>query len=248
MRVRTTLALLFIIVITPIASVHAQDVFSPDRPGLGNGTYVLSPKTTYLETGLEYYGSGSIDQFSFGQVLFRHGLTQGLEFRVLLNSFVIETRPFGSNQTGVADPGLELKFNLYDDPNSSFTLSGLGSVSIPAGYSPYTDNKWHPGATLLANYQLSENWSVTSNLGYTFGPGNTEDIVTITVTPGFSIPNSDISGYFGYAGFLADTASQHFFEAGVTKLLGQSVQIDINSGVDANSGDAFIGAGLALRF
>lgn len=141
-----------------------------------------------------------------------------------------------------------LKFDLYSDPNSSFTLSGLGSVSIPAGYSPYTDNKWHSSATLLGSYQLSENWSVTSNFGYTFEPDKTPGIVTITVTPGFSIPNSNSSGFFGYAGFISDSAAdQQFIEAGLTNLIISTIQVDINTGVDTNSGYAFIGAGFAIR-
>lgn len=248
MSVRKPLALLVVIAVIPFINLHAQDSFSPDRPGLGNGSYVLPTGTTYLESGLEYYDGGAVDQFSFGQVMFRRGLMQGVEFRVLLNSFVVETRPIGSNQTGAADPAFGVKFNLYNNTDSYFTLSGLGSVSIPAGYSPYTDNKWHPSATLLGSYQLSEYWSVTSNVGYTFGPGDTPGVVTITVTPGFSIPNSNFSGYFGYAGFISDTADQHFIEAGLTDLITPSIQVDINAGADANSGDAFIGTGFAIRF
>lgn len=54
-----TLKLLFTlayITCFPFASLLGQDTFAPDRPGLGIGTYVLQPKITYLENGLEYFG------------------------------------------------------------------------------------------------------------------------------------------------------------------------------------------------
>lgn len=247
MNIRTLSTLFAIILTIPFASSQAQDTFAPDRPGLGNGTYVLHPKITYLETGLEYYEGGKIDQFSFGQVLFRHGLIEGMELRVQVNSFIIERRPV-DNESGVPDPGLGVKFDLVNRPASGFSLSGLTSVTIPAGYSTFSDDKWHPSGTLLADYQLSQYWSLGSNFGYTAGPGYTSDLVTVTLTPGFSVPNSDYGGYFGYAGFITESDNQHFLEAGLTKRVAQSLQLDINTGYDLNSGDSFVGVGLALQF
>lgn len=231
----------------PFVTTQAQSTFAPDRPGLGDGTYVVQPRTSYLEAGAEYYEGGAIDQFSFGQVLFRHGLARNVELRLSFNSFVLETRP-QDNQTGAVDPGLGLKFDLYSDPESPLSLSGLASVSIPAGYSPFTNNRWEPSATFLADYQLSEYWSLNSNIGYSLDPGDEPDLFIITLTPGFAIAQSSYGGYFGYAGFLSAANSQHFIEGGITRLIAEDVQLDINAGIDANNGDAFAGAGLAIRF
>lgn len=247
MKLKTLFTSLIILGLIPFASSQAQDTFAPDRPGLGNGTHVAQPRITYFETGLEYFEGGSIDQFSFGQVLFRHGLTQGVELRAQLNSFVVQTRPL-DNETGVPDPAVGLKFNLADKPGSPFKLSGLGSVSIPAGYSTFTDDQFHPSFTLLADFQLSELWAVTSNLGYRFGPSGTADRLTLTVTPGFSVPDSRYGGYFGYAGFLWEVENEHFIEAGLTKKVGQNLQLDLNGGIDLNSGNLFAGFGLAAQF
>lgn len=246
-NVRLLLPIFIIPLFIPLTSLQAQDTFSPDRPGLGTGTYVIPPKTTYLESGFEYLQGETTEEFSFGQVLFRHGLTQGLEMRVQLNSFVYQTQPF-DDETGVPDPGVGFKFNIVNKPWSSFSLSGLGSVTIPAGYSTFSDDKYHPSGTLLANYQVSELWSVTSNLSYTFGPHNTSDLWTVTLTPGFSIPDTQFSGYFGYAAFITEITNEHFLEAGATKLVNPALQLDVNTGIDLNSGNAFAGVGVALRF
>lgn len=102
------IALVILLMISWI-NVDAQPTIAPDRPGLGNGTHVVNPGITYLETGVEYYEGGAVNQFSFGQVLFRRGLTEGIEFRLLLNSFVLERRPF-NNETGAGDPGFAFLF------------------------------------------------------------------------------------------------------------------------------------------
>ncbi|MDR8394328.1 transporter [Aliifodinibius sp. S!AR15-10] len=232
----------------PFTTTRAQPNFVPDRPGLGDGSYILQPKITYLESGFEYFEGGAVDQFSLGQVLFRHGLVPGVEMRVQVNSFIIETRPL-DNETGVPDPGLGLKFDLLDQQDSCFQLSGMGSVSVPAGYSPFTDDRWHPSAKLIADYDLTEGccWTFNSNLGYTLGPGETS-ITTITFTPGFAIPETNYGGYFGYAGFLKEQNSEHFVEAGLTRMVDHALQLDINTGYDLNNGNSFVGLGLAVRF
>lgn len=232
-------ALLFI----PVIAAQAQTTFAPDRPGLGDGSYVLHPQVLYLELGIEYDHASVIDQFNFGQIMLRYGLVQNVELRVSLNSYVVEDGPV-SNESGFTDPGLGLKFNLFNDPESPLVLSGLVSVSIPAGYSPFTDDNWVPSAALLADYQISNYWSINSNLGYSLNPG----VFMFTLTPGFAIGESNYAGYFGYAAFLSSVDDQQFIEGGITRLVGEYIQLDINGGVDVPSGDFFVGAGFAHQF
>lgn len=247
MNLRIVLAVSLIPLILPVTSLHAQETLSPDRPGLGNGSYVLNPKITYLESGFEYLDTGSLDQFSMGQVLFRHGLTDGLELRVLLNSLIIQTSPV-DNQSGFPDPGVGLKVNIIDWPVSSFRLSGLGSVSIPAGSSSFTNHEWVSSFSLLADIGVSEYWGLSGNLGYTFGRGLPDDIWMFTLTPAYLIPDSNLGIYFGYAGFYSEPDHQYFLEAGITKFIQADLQLDVNGGVDAGSGNMFIGAGLVIKF
>lgn len=248
MKDRTGLAVLTFLIVLPLSTLNAQDPLTPDRPGLGNGSHVLNPKITYLESGVEYFDLGATDQFSIGQVLFRHGLTFGVELRVQLNSLVLRNTPF-ANQSGIPDPGVGLKLNIMDKPGSVFRLSGLGSITVPTGSSSFTSDEWVPSFALLADYGLSEQWGLSSNLGYTFGPGSLEGIWMFTVTPGYSFPDEAGLGiYFGYAGFYSDLTEEHFLEAGATKQISSNLQVDLNGGWDVDSGNLFIGAGLALRF
>lgn len=237
-------AILFLI---PFTTMKAQSTFAPDRPGLGTGAHVVERGVWYIELGGNYYDGGGYSQINIGEVMIRYGLSQYAELRVSLNSIVIES---GSPQDewGAEQPDIGLKFELLNNRSSALTLSGLVSVAIPTGYSIYADTRWEPSATLIADLQLSEYWSINSNLGYTFKPEGISDELMFTVTPAFSFAGSKFGGYFGYALFVKADDSKHFIEAGITRLIGNDLQVDINTGVDVSNGDFFIGAGLAFRF
>ncbi|MGK7371585.1 MAG: hypothetical protein ACNS64_15345, partial [Candidatus Halalkalibacterium sp. M3_1C_030] len=53
--------LMLLAVYTPL---KAQKNISPDRPGIGDGSYIVQPRVTYLETGIEYFNVDNLDQFS----------------------------------------------------------------------------------------------------------------------------------------------------------------------------------------
>ena len=237
----------FVLMFIAAGRVNAQDPISPDRPGLGNGAYIVEPTVTYLESGLEYYSLDAGDQYSFGQVLIRGGLTEGVELRLVLNSFVVQNFT-GTADTGVPDPGVGLKFNIYRDPDSALRLSGLGNLSIPIGSAVYTTDEWIPTATLLAEYSLNSQSTVTLNAGHTFEAGPLPSAWNVSITPGFSIPDSELGLYAGYAGVYSDAGDQQFIEAGITKLLEPFMQLDINAGYELQNSELFVGGGIALKF
>lgn len=227
--------------------VKAQDTISPDRPGIGDGSYIIEPRVTYLEAGVEYFGVDNLDQYSLGQLVFRHGLLQGVELRMLLNSFVVQSFP-AADFTGVPDPGVGLKFKLLDNPGSNLRLSGLTTLSIPVGSTDFTTDEWIPSAALLADYSLTDYAGISANLGYTFEAGPFPDVWKVTLTPGYALPgDSNIGIYGGYAGFYSEGVNEHYIEGGITKHVQSFLQLDLNAGVDVENQGIFIGGGLALK-
>lgn len=229
------------------APLMAQDIISPDRPGLGDGSYILNPKVTYVESGVEYFNVNNLDQFSFGQILFRHGLVQGVELRMLLNSFVVQSFP-STTLTGVPDPGVGIKVNLYDKPYSNIRLSALGNLSIPVGSTDFTSDEWIPTTALLADYNVTEYATFSANLGYTFEVGPFPEVWKLTLTPGYALPGeANLGIYAGYAGFYSEGVNEHFIETGITKHIDSFLQLDLNTGLDVESLGVFFGGGLALK-
>ena len=236
-----------LLVLIPLVT-QAQNAIAPDRPGLGDGSYVVEPRVTYLESGVEYFNVNNLDQFSLGQIVFRHGLVQGVELRMLLNSFVVQSFP-STTLTGVPDPGVGLKFNLLDKPGSDLRLSGLGTLSIPVGSSDFSSDEWIPSVALLGDFSISPYASISGNLGYTFEAGPFPHVWKVTLTPGFALPgDANLGIYGGYAGFYSEGTDEHYVEAGLTKHVKPFLQLDINTGLDLESLGVFFGGGLALKF
>ena len=80
----------------------------------------------------------------------------------------------------------------------------LASLSLPTGSRFLTSDEAVPAAALLVDRAVSERWSVSANLGYTAGPDAQPDVVSVTLTPGVSIPGPfNLGAFVGYAGFFS---------------------------------------------
>lgn len=58
---------------------------------------------------------------------------------------------------------------------------------------------------------------------------------------------SAIGVYAGYAGIFASSRDQHFMEGDMTHLVTPDLQLDLNGGIELDTGDYFLGFGLATR-
>lgn len=231
-----------------VLPLQAQDSFSPDRPGIGNGSYTVNPGSVYLEGGVEFFNTEFSETYSFGQVLVRTGLSENLELRGALNSFVVLDG--FTTQTGIQDFGLGLKAEVYESEAEDLRISALGEVSLPTGSDAFGSDEAQPTLGLIADIGLNPDWGLSTNLAHSFLFDDLEGTTLFTLTPSYAIPSSeDKAMYFGYAGFYPSAGSvQHFAELGFTMLPAEAFQLDLNTGIELDSGNFFIGAGLAGRF
>lgn len=230
-------------------AVQAQS-FSPDRPGIGNGSFITPQNMLGVEAGFQYTTSEFTNQVDIGQVLLRYGLAEKVEVRALINSYVSTTfdGPVESI-SGFQDMSAGLKYNFIGE-NRSTSVSGLVEFSFPVGSDEYTNDEVVPSMVILADRSLNELWGISSNFGYNFGPGSLDDNWFYTFTPSFSFPsNESIAGYFGYAGmYFGNNFNRHWLEGGLTYALERGAQLDVNLGYETEAEVLFIGAGFAKGF
>ena len=242
MKFRFGIPFLFVMVFSPV--LNAQDTIVPDRPGIGNGSFTVAPGDAYLESGIVFRNTDFADQFDVGQLGFRTGLTHHLELQILLNSISFLDTP--ANDSGVEDLGIGLKRDIVE--SSSFQLALLGILSIPTGSEIVTNNEWIPQFSLIGDYSISEMWTLSSNLGYSFGVADIDEQWLFTLTPSitpFSQANFNIYG--GYAGLYDPDSNQHFAEFGLILFPLPYIQLDINSGFQFNSNNYFVGIGFSAQ-
>lgn len=240
-----------VLLLIGINIANAQS-FSPDRPGIANGSFITPESMLGVEAGIQFSSSDFVNQFSLGQVLLRYGVQEKLEVRASLGSFTSATYTLlGGEQTesGFQDMTVGAKYNFVSGSGNP-SISGLFNVSLPVGADAFTSDEFVPSLGVLADHSLNEMWGISSNLGYYFGVDNLEDNWLFTLTPGFSIPsNENMAGYFGYAGrYYGEGFNLHWLEAGATYLLESGAQLDVNLGFETENERLFIGAGFAKGF
>lgn len=224
--------------------LQAQD-FSPDRPGIGNGSSIVPAGLLGVESGVSVSGGNDITQTDIGQLLLRLGISQRVELRALLNSYSILSFD-NESQSGVQDIGFGLKWNLVSGAKA--TLSALGEVTFPTGSDIFTADETVPVFGLISDITLSDQSGVSVNLNYTPSISDLESSWLLTITPALSIPsNESVSVYAGYAGrFNENSPDLSFLEAGLAFSTRRGVQLDINSGYELEFESYFIGAGIAF--
>ncbi|MBO6585204.1 MAG: transporter [Gracilimonas sp.] len=243
----------FVILTTLLTSnyIFAQENYTPDRPGIGNGSYVVEAGVFGLETGVQLSTGNAVNQFDIGQMLLRFGVMENLELRALLNSY--STQYFDRTDavnSGFQDLGLAAKYKLYEAEDGQTRISTIGKISVPVGASAFTNDEIVPTLFLVGDQSLTNNLSISSNLGYTFGVGDLSDNWLFTLTPGFSFPNQqNLSAYAGYAGIYdGNNTNLHYAEAGLALVVNDGAQLDLNAGYEFERESFFIGIGFAQGF
>ena len=232
-------------------TLKAQENYVPDRPGIGKGSYVVEPGVFGLETGIQLSTAKSVNQFDIGQMLLRFGVFENLEMRVLMNSY--STQNFDETDiinSGFQDLGLATKFQFFESENKETRVSAIGKVSLPVGASAFTKYEVIPTLFLAGDQLLTENFSMSSNIGYTFGVGSSSDNWLFTLTPGFTFPNQKNLGvYAGYAGiYSGNKINEYYAEAGITLIVNEGAHLDLNAGYEFENESLFIGIGFSQGF
>jgi hypothetical protein len=223
-----------------------QETIIADRPGIGSSSFVVGGGILQLEAGAEFAHSDA-DLYNLGQLLVRFGLPW-FELGAQFNSFVIKRSAEDEDGEGFQDIGLRIKAALWSPEDVALTLSLMGTLNFPTGSTFLTGNEVIPTVTLLGDYAITDRWALSCNLAYTLGPGDLSDLISLALTPSLVIaPSFGLAAYAGYAGFYTSGVDLHFLEGGFALALTRDVQLDLNGGAEVDSGDYFVGLGIAAR-
>lgn len=218
----------------------APGIFS-DRPGIGDGAWVVAPGVWQAEVGLTLQDVGP-DRIGAGSALVRFGLPP-LEIRFYLPSPLFSVEPDG---TEVGDLGLGVKVPVV--LGESWRWSVVGGATLPTGTDGGTADQATGFATVVGETSLTEAVGFALNAGVS-SPFETGELATLSLIPTLSTGlTGTVSGYAGYAGFFQDSGDQHWLEAGIAGTAGPDLQWDLNSAYDVENETWFLGVGLAKRW
>lgn len=264
MKIRLSAAVALLALAAPLAAQDfsgLKEPINPDRPDFTNGPILVAPGHLQVETGYTYTRTGSEKSSSLGEILLRYAFDDRWEARLGLNSYDwIDTGVPGERRiSGFEDPFVEVKIRLNDAeaehrPHGVPAMGLLLNTTIPVGARALTADAWQPTATFALHWDLPAEWSLESNLGYTYAADGDQrfDQVFASLSAGFQL-NEKLGGFLeGYA-FSKESAggdATEYADVGLAYLLSNDLALDVRvgTGLAQPHPNWFTGLGLSIRF
>ena len=145
-----------------------------DRPDQTESSSTVGLGNLQLETGLlisfTVDGERSTRQILAPTTLFRYGITNGIEIR-LLSQF--ESQKVGDNKIqGISDIEVGTKFNIIQDESKNTEIAFLSHLIIPRGTIELTRDEYGTINKLSISHEINEKVGIGYNIGYNyFGEG-----------------------------------------------------------------------------
>ncbi len=231
-----------------------------DRPDFTESTETIPRGRLQLETGVTRSAADDAEEIAAGEVLLRIGLLSRLELRVLVGSYVSTSLPgAGPDPDGLADPAIGIKVKLTDGEGARPAVALLLGTSIPIGSDELSDDEAVPDAKLALAWQLTERWGLASNINYARavaadGTGGVDrfDQGSWSLSGAVALggPWGAYLEYFGISKEEPGGDAVHFFNAGVTYLVRDDLQLDGRVGRELEADDPgwFAGVGAVVRW
>jgi len=224
---------------------EAQAQISPDRPGFGDGSSSVAVGRVQAETGYGFGSRADRTNHSVGQLLLRYGLTDWLEARGGVGSYVLNDAPLEDGYSGTT---LGAKAALLEGGSLSAGL--IATTGLPTGTGAYDGGQAWQDLTLALGAPVAGPVTFASNVGhqFTYGEG-LEGETTLTTTLLLSATERVGVG-LGYAGFYTPTLNRNYLEGGFTYRTTRNTQLDVNWAyqVDGYADEILLGAGISHRF
>ncbi len=241
------------------------DLINPDRPGIADGSNVIGPQRFQIELGIQQEfrkNDGVSTRTSFIPTLLRIGINNRWEGRIEGNNFTFlrTSDPMAgvSNTAGLAPFSFGFKYHFQDQraPGNRPSLGTVFRLFPASGSGDFTVNHVTGDLRLVADWAMSEQWSLNPNVGigiYEDGSGRTFTTGLLAVTLNYN-PTSRVNPFIDM-GLQAPEArngrSSLIFDAGVAFITSRNVQLDLSYGTGAlgrTSPHPFWSAGASVRY
>ena len=230
--------------------VAQETPISADRPGFSAGTYTLQQGSYQFEFGYQYAFNNDVDvnTHTLPLLVIRTGISPKAELNLFWAGWNI-TKFAGMSNTSNTDLVLGTKYRLSD--TEKYHLTATANVSLPVGSNPSSSDNVDPMVGLIWDYALANNVTAFGVL-YLQSFKVVDREFAFQPAVGLTTPLSGKVGVFieWYGNYPFDNAfgSTTSIDGGLTYLLNNDVQLDINAGTGLQDGaDKFFGVGVAIR-
>lgn len=228
-----------------------------DRPDATEASSTVGKGILQFETGglYETYETNNtkFENYTYNTMLIRYGILDNLEFRLGWN-FIEGVTKVGGNKldnvmSGLSPLLLGAKIDIAEENGCMPEIALIGHVfpvfSASKDYRPeYTGIDFR----LSLSHTLSENSSLGYNIGAQWGDDSLEAAAIYTIAYGYSF--NDKFGMYAelYGDMPEDSSANHYWDAGMTYLVNDDLQLDTYVGTSITDGqDLLLGLGFSYR-
>ncbi len=267
--------LAFLILLTAnIAFSQAPETIASDRPGNAYTSTVVGAGVFQGQNGLEYGHANSkfqlIDLFGnrtdaetiFESAAFtnyfRYGIGKNNEINAVIDYRYSQSRfqnsiaNLSNYNSGISNISLGFRQNFLKEKGNAPALGILVNANFNGLLNDYRNSNPDGFLMIIAQKQLSNLFSFTTNLGFNYGDFiNGSEIVNsylYTMNLGYSI-TPKLSGYIEGYGFIADGKIVDYYDTGFGYLINKDLQLDLYGGIytEENYFEYFVTFGVSFR-
>lgn len=237
--------------------LNYSETLITDRPDQTESPNVVPIGFIQVETGASYeaFKDNNIktEDFTYNTTLVRFGLLNNLEVRLGWDFLEGKTKVNGNTLNNVSSGFnpllLGVKTGIAKENGAFPEIGLLGHIYLP--FTASTDYK--PDTTgvdfrFAFAHTLSENSSLSYNLGGAWGNDSPEASFVYTIAYGLSV--TDKFGAYAelYGNLPENNKANHLWDAGFTYLISNNVQLDATVGTSITEGqDLLLSAGVSFR-
>ena len=247
-----------LVILSACATMNRVEAPAPaieaDRPDFTESPETVPPGSIQAEGGYTYSRDGSRTNQSIGELLVRVPASNHAELRLGLNSYSIEHAP-GVVLCGFEDIYVGTKVRVIEREERSLVpnLSILLFSTLPTGHSGIGSKVMQPTAKLAMGWQLSERWSLQSNVNYTYA---SEEGARFSQWASSASFGADVTPrletfieWFGISPLSLGAARADYLDTGAAMKFGPWLRLDARLGVNARTArDYFAGIGVSRRW
>jgi len=252
MKIKFTLICLFVLTFA-VAQENPQpkEPIEADRPDQTETPSTVPKGMFQVETGFTYEKTdGNSDSFSLPSVLWKYGVNENFELRLITEFVTDKTKTPTTETSGFTPVWVGCKIKISDEKGIIPKTSFIGHIQLPnMASTKYKANYWAPQFRFTMQHSLSEKLTLSYNLGSEWDGITAEPTFIYTLSTGYSFTEK-LGGYVELFGFAPQQdKAEHNFDGGLTYLLSDNFMLDLSSGIgiSQNAPDLYVSAGCSLR-
>lgn len=230
-------------------TICAQTIVT-DRPDQTESSSTVPKGSLQIETGV-LFGSSKSEGISVRETLapstlFRYGITNGIEIRLVNQFESIKNKTTSDKANGMSDLEIGTKFQIFQKEGVNTEIAFLSHLILPTGSKDITIDKLGTINKLSISHAVSENVGIGYNVGYDyFGSGKGNFTYSLALAIGLT---SKFGIYLEpYGGIIEFDIHEANFDAGITYLLQDNFQLDASFGTGLNHNMNYFSVGASIN-